>query len=520
MKKIALITHEFGLMRNRGGIASYLYSYAKALLSEYPELQVHVVTCHLHEKCDLLSDERFFSYTLKSTVLSLLGIEVLELLKSIQPQYVETTDYLGLALEALVYKEMIGKELNHTMFMLCTHTASREIYEWGKSGELGNAPRRIKVPIGREWAQMVLADIVISPSIFLCDYVRKHYRIKRPRHVPPIFDYIKYDKSDLKKEMDELYDLRELKGKFVISYISRFEKRKNQQMLVNVFLRFVEEIAPDALLLLVGNSMADMETGRNLMLEVYETIPDIYKGNIRFFEFAVAEEKKKFFSVSDLAVMTSPYENFPFAMIEAVCCGVPIMTSIHCGCCDYMGSYKDLTSFEPFSEEDLFHKLVAFYKMEQEQRERIAAEQMRNLQNLCSYENSVYRKWELYLEMEGNVPQKKKPIVCVAYERDAYVEVENDCSLLFVHENGKIRNLEKLDRLLAKIDRHEGAFAISLGEDCLHTEISAAWEAGFPILFTHIEPVRERTDILMKRLMQERKQSYFSIPVEIFGNMD
>lgn len=519
MKKVALITHEFGLMRNGGGIASYLYSYAKVLLRKYPELQVHVVTCHLHEKCDLLSNDRFFAYTLKSTVLSLLGAETLAVLKDIQPEYVETTDYLGLALESIVYKNLIGKELENTLFMEYTHTASKEIFVWGKCGILDNAPRRVKVPIGREWAQMVLSDVVISPSRFLQNYTYEHYMIRKPEYVPYVFDYEVYDRQLLREKMEEQYNLEEMRGKFVVTCLSRFEKRKNQQMLVNVFLRFVEEVAPDALLLLVGNSMADMETGRNLMLEVYDTIPDIYKGNIRFFEFAVAEEKKKFFSVSDLTVMTSPYENFPFAMIEAVCCGVPIMTSIHCGCCDYMGSYKDLTSFEPFSEEDLFHKLVAFYKMEQEQRERIAAEQMRNLQDLCSYENSVYRKWELYLEMDGNVLQKKKPIVCVAYGRDAYVEVENDSSLLFVHENGKIWNLEKLDRLLGKIDRHEGAYAISLGEDCLHTDINTAWEAGFPLLFTHIKPVRERTDILLSRLMQERKQSYFGIPFAMFDNM-
>lgn len=519
VKKIVLITHEFGLMRNGGGIASYLYSYAKELLKKYPKLQVYVITCHLHERCDLLSEERFFAHTLKSSVLSLLGAEVLELLKHIKPQYVETTDYLGLALESMVYKELMGKELSHTVFMLCTHTASREIYKWGKCGELENAPRRVKVPIGREWAQMALADILISPSTFLRDYVREYYGIQNPWHVPPIFDYVKYDKADLQKEMDGLYDLGEIKGKFVVSYITRFERRKNQQMLVNVFLRFVEEIAPDALLLLVGNSLSDMETGRNLMLEVYETIPDKYKDNIRFFEFAVAEEKKKFFSVSDLSVMTSPYENFPFAMIEAVCCGVPIMTSIHCGCCDYMGDYKELTSFNPFSEEDLFQKLVGFYEMEQEKREAIAAEQMKNLQNLCSYENSVYRKMELYLEMEDIAPQRKKPLIHAIDGSNVYVEVDRDSNVLFMHEEDQICNLKKLDKLLGKIDRHEGAFAISLGEDCLHTDINAAWEAGFPLLFTNIGPVRERADVLLSRLLLERGQSYFSIPIAMFENV-
>lgn len=519
IKKIALVSHEFGLMRNGGGIASYLYSFAKTISSQFPDMEIYVVTCHFHEKCDLMEYPNFHVHVLKSTVLSKLGLEVLDILKQVQPDYVETTDYLGLSLESMLYKILIGRELEHTVFMQYTHTASREIYEWGGYGEIENAPRRFKVAIGREWAQAVLADVVISPSQFLRKYVSDKYSIKKPEYVPYVFRYEKKDRNQMKKAVEELYDVSDMNQRFVVTYLSRFENRKNQKLIVNVFKRFLEEVDQEAILLLIGNGIENVSSGKNFMLEVYQTIPDKYKQNIRFFEFANAEEKMKFFSVSDVSVMTSPYENFPFAMIETVCAGIPIMVSAYNGCCDFMGENKGLTSFDPFSEDNLFDNLKKFHALSERQRRSVACDQMKNLEELCNLENSFFAKFSLF-EKNGVrdtevKDEKRAPLMVLKREKDVHLEIKEDTNLLIVPEGQFEPDIAVVESVLQLVERKRAEFVISLGNDSLHTDAYAALEEGFPILLTHVESCEGVLKDVLQELIETRKNEYFSVPIQV-----
>ena len=516
-KKIALVTHEFGLMRNSGGIAGYLYTYTKKYLKYDPDVEIYVITCNYHKRSDLLEHRRVHIFQIEKKKLSERGKEVLQYILEIRPDIVEVTDYLGLCLEALVYKHIVGVELNNTVFLQYCHTATKEIYDWGGFGDVNKAPARVKVPINRELSQTILVDKVMAPSNFLRSYISDHYGIVTPEKVTYALDVDPYDRNELKKEMHLNYQLECMNDRFVINYITRFEDRKNQRMLVSVFLRFLKEIDDNAILILVGNSMESIKTGKNLMLEIYSDIPDEFKENIRFFEFATLEERKKYFSVSDLTVMTSPYENFPLLMVDSVRYGVPIMTSVYCGCCDYMGKYKDNMSFDPFDDNDLFEKMVSFYKCDQFDREDIISVERNELVNLCSLENSLVKKIELYcevLERNDGKDVDGSGTFFINYVEDRRIEVTDGSNVVFI-PNDKLhidpRTLEKIIRVISL--QPEG-YAVSMGKDCLHTDCFDAWQEGYPILFTHMKQASGRMKDILKTIMEERKDHYFSIPME------
>ena len=357
----------------------------------------------------------------------------------------------------------------------------------------------------------------MAPSNFLRAYISEHYGIVTPEKVTYALDVEPYDKNELKKEMKLRYQLDDMDDRFVINYITRFEDRKNQRLLVRVFLRFLMEKDHNAILLLVGNSMESLRTGKNLMQEIYSEIPYEFRENIRFFEFATLEERKKYFSISDLTVMTSPYENFPLLMVDSVRYGVPIMTSVHCGCCDYMGKYKDGMSFNPFSDNDLFEKMVSFYECDEDTREDIISVERIELVNLCSLENSLIKKIELYREVLDKNDEKDVTVsdmLFFNYVKNQRIEVTDDSNVVFIPNNKSINKTQTLEKIIRVISQHPKEYAVSLGKDCLHTDCLDAWRDGYPILFTHMKHVSGEMGDIMKTIIEERMDNYFSIPIE------
>ena len=512
--KIAFVTHEYGLMRNGGGVGGYLYYFSKMLLEYSTDIEIYVLTCTYHKRSDLADENRIHIFKLNGKKLSENGKLVREILKKVQPDFVEVSDYLGLCLESMVYKHIVGKNLNDTVFLQYCHTATKEIYEWGGFGNVLDAKPRVKVPISREWSQTVLADVVMAPSSFLQNYVEEHYGIKKPERIPYAMDVEPVDRAELLKSMNDCYDLEEYNNTFVVNYITRFEGRKNQPLLVRAFIRFLEMKDSKALLILAGNSMENLKTGKNLMLEIYEEIPEKFRKNILFFEFATLEEKKKIYAVSDLTVMASPYENFPLSMIESVRYGVPIMTSVNCGGFDYMGDYQNAMTFDAFNEGDLLKKMINFRNLDRAERDVILKEEQRELVKLCSKENAMLRKFSLFQEERGRKEKKTAYRIMKAGEDDTG-EIDDE-NILFVKDgNLTSRRKKAIDAIICRIAKHPGSFCISLGDDTLHTDCNMAWEADYPVLFTHVQSGQTTEKELFQRLKQEREKEFFSIPMKV-----
>lgn len=399
MKKVALVAHEFGLFKGRGGIATYLYHLSKGILKYYEgeKIDLHVIAIACDIDTDLLKYSNFHLHPLSTQSLESQGLEVLSLLKQIKPVVVEVAEAFAFCLESILYKNYYGKELKNTKFFTINHTATRECFEWSYQLPLSMSPRIKQAIYLREKAQMYLTDCNIFPAEFLKNYVIKNYKIKTGKILRYTYCGNPESKEEIVKRLNVTIDSSTYDNIFVISYISRLEGRKNQSYLVESFIDFLKRTKANAVLFLAGNSLSDVITEQDERMKIYSTIPDEYKDMIHFFDFVDDKMIELLSAVTDLTVMTSVFENFPFAMIENIYRRIPIMTSKYNGCSDCMGKYKDIMTFDPFKEEDLSRKIENFYNMSSCEKEDIANAEYIYLQSLCNPQNSINEKMNYYL---------------------------------------------------------------------------------------------------------------------------
>lgn len=104
---------------------------------------------------------------------------------------------------------------------------------------------------------------------------------------------------------------------FVLLYVARFQAFKNHRVLVEAFSRISREI-PSAVLLLAGSGPL-----RERIVEQARPLGD----RVRFLGEVPFDELPDVYAAADLKVISSDYESFCFAAIEAMSSGLPIVTT-------------------------------------------------------------------------------------------------------------------------------------------------------------------------------------------------
>ena len=118
-------------------------------------------------------------------------------------------------------------------------------------------------------------------------------------------------------------DFRKQRGigadEFVALYVARFQAFKNHRMLVEAFARFVKD-HPAARLVLAGSGPLRERTERQVAeLGLADRV--LFLGEVPF------PELPAIYAAADVKVISSDYESFCFAAIEAMSAGLPVLTT-------------------------------------------------------------------------------------------------------------------------------------------------------------------------------------------------
>lgn len=429
-KKIVFVAHEFGLYKGHGGIASYLYSICKYLLSQGHK--IYVLCFCWDKKCEYISNKNFNIQRIKD------DIDVYEKLKIINPDYVEVSDYLALCLYSLK-KKTFNNELQNTIFAVHHHTASRECFEWNSLFPIRLANEFIKTSYMKEKQQFLLSDLQIAPSLFMSEYVRKNYNINDDVHV---FHHINLKKIETKDEILQneanLYDLEPYKDSFNIFLITRFEGRKNQQLLIEQFIKFRNKLNIKTNLFLAGNSNVDELDGEESVYKIYKDIPKEERKYIHLFDFMNYEEQKKIIAIGDLCILPSPYESFSIALAQTILQGIPSMASIYTGCRDYIGKTSDIMCFDPFKKDSLFEHIKQFYLLSKEEKNNIVKKQQETLNFISSPQKSVDERLRLIINFKPKRYAEFNKEYIFVYDNTK--DINFDCGLVLLsnHKNDKL----------------------------------------------------------------------------------
>lgn len=111
-------------------------------------------------------------------------------------------------------------------------------------------------------------------------------------------------------------------GEFVVLYVARFQAFKNHAMLVEAFRLLLEQY-PSARLVLVGSGPLRERIQQQAKSAGIE-------GRVLFLGEVPFNELPAVYAAADLKVVTSDYESFCFAAIEAMSAGLPVLTT-DCG---------------------------------------------------------------------------------------------------------------------------------------------------------------------------------------------
>ncbi len=382
---VLFIAHEFGYYNGHGGIASYLYNITEFIVKN-TNYNVHVISNMLYPG-ELVAYDNF-SYHLVKGNLDKIRHSVCELAQKIQPNYIECADYLAFGL----YLSKLN--LKNCCLVTNIHTASKECFEWSTKQSISNAPHHIIDTYEKEKEQMQNSHFCICPSNFLANYMKKTYNLDKDIHVIP--NYMPYNtisKQDIYNKVSSRYDIKEYHNTFNISLITRFEPRKNHELLLQSFIKFLEKV-PKANLIMAGN-----ETD-NTRFSIIKNTPRKYVNNIHIFDFLEKEQHDLIAAISDVVILPSVFENQPMAMIESCLKEIPVIASIYSGCKDYIKNPNML--FDPFSPDSLDKCINYCYKLSKEQRKIEAANQKTKLLSLLKPESSVFPRFTLCESIIGN----------------------------------------------------------------------------------------------------------------------
>lgn len=106
---------------------------------------------------------------------------------------------------------------------------------------------------------------------------------------------------------------------FVALYVARFQAFKNHAMLLQAFARFAQD-HPDSRLVLAGSGPLQERVQQQASeLEIADMI--LFLGEVPFSELPAV------YAAADVKVISSDYESFCFAAIEAMATGLPVLTT-------------------------------------------------------------------------------------------------------------------------------------------------------------------------------------------------
>ena len=395
--KIAFVAQEFGLYHSHGGIASYLFQLVKYITENLPEYEIHVIADTYDKECYLIKEKKikFYKYTFCQNIKSNHYGEICQILKTINPDIVECSDWLGLCSLAILEKHL-GLAFQKTTFVTNHHSSTQKLFISQNKMDFKYAGSFDKINNLMESIQFKLSDLNVAPSSPMSAYVQKTYKLSdKVQTIPLPYQNVLRTKSKIIEDLSKSVEFNGI-GEFNICLISRIDTIKGQDILVSEFAKLLEKYHINAKLYLVGGSNVDTDTLEPIRQKIYEKIDKSYKDNIHFFDFMNLQEQEKIIAIADLIILPSLVENFSVAMIECVLRDLPIMTSKYAGSIDYMSAHIDYMTFDPYNENELCDKIYHFYQLSKKERNIVAQKQKEHLLKLISPENSIIKRLNIY----------------------------------------------------------------------------------------------------------------------------
>lgn len=158
------------------------------------------------------------------------------------------------------------------------------------------------------------SDVVTSVSKSLRDDTYKLFDIKKEIKVVP--NFIEIVKSEAAKHLPCSRSLMADEGEKIVTHISNFRKVKRIEDVIDIFYKIQLKV-PSRLMMVGDGPEKEKAEQRCIDLKIHDKV--IFFGN--------SNEIDKILCYSDLFLLPSETESFGLAALEAMACGVPVISS-------------------------------------------------------------------------------------------------------------------------------------------------------------------------------------------------
>lgn len=201
---------------------------------------------------------------------------------------------------------------------LVIYDLSYELHrQYSDEGNAKFLSKRVKHSVKR-------AKNIITISKNAKQEIEEFYKVP-PDHVfvatPAVDQSVLYRRSQ--REVSQIKSKYGIEAKHYILALSNLEPRKNLQALVNAYCSLPRALREDTALLLVGVNGWKADT---LFEDIKQNVKDGYD-IIRPNKYVSDADKAAIISGASLLVYPSHYEGFGMPPLEALACGVPVITS-------------------------------------------------------------------------------------------------------------------------------------------------------------------------------------------------
>ncbi len=254
----------------------------------------------------------------------------------------------------------------------------RGSFNWGKP---------LDMVLGRDRV-LANADAIVCVNKAERDKMQERFPGKPVVHLPNGVDLERFEKGNRERFRNEH---RIGKDDFMVLAVGSFYAQKNQQFLLDAFIRFKKKVF-NAKLVFIG-VVYDQEYYDELEAKVAEaglTEDVVLIKNLKF----DSPELPDAYAASDLFVLPSKYETFGIVVLEAWAAGKPVLCGKVGGLADLMLDEESGKFFDLDSVEDLTGKIHSI-AADRALAEKLAAGGFRRVQEY-SWENITAKLAELY----------------------------------------------------------------------------------------------------------------------------
>jgi len=173
------------------------------------------------------------------------------------------------------------------------------------------------------WLSMKVFLPLVDEVVFVCNYdkeLAKKLGLIKENQGRVVYNEV--EKIDFLNKEEAVKELRKIKefpaDKIIVGTITRLEYAKNNEFLIKAFSRLPKEILDKVICLIIG----DGPERENLKFKIKNL-----KLEEKIFLLGDVLEAAKYLKTFDVFVITSRYEGLPYALLEAMAAGLPIIAT-------------------------------------------------------------------------------------------------------------------------------------------------------------------------------------------------